>query len=90
MKDLDRASIPRCANRIRAAGAVLGARKSLADAERTVCFAVPPLITVCDVTKMASATPAVTPFPFFLNEIRSVAAFTPIFMRGLKGGLKPT
>ena len=38
-----------------------------------------PLITVRDVTKMASVTHAVTSFALVLNKIRSVTAFTPIF-----------
>ena len=39
----------------------------------------PPLITIRDVTKMAAVTHSVTGFPFELNDIRSVTAFTPIF-----------
>ena len=35
------------------------------------------LIAVSDVTKMTSVTASVTTSPLFLNQIRSVAAFTP-------------
>ena len=39
-----------------------------------------PVITARDVTKMAAVTHSVTGFPLVLNEIRSVTAFTPIFI----------
>lgn len=47
-------------------------------------ISVPPrhllVINARDVTKMAAVTHSVTAFPLVLNDIRSVAAFTPFFM----------
>ena len=56
--------------------------------EGEVCPDCSPVITVRRATKTAPATHAVTTFPLVLNEIRSVAAFSPIFQSMvLPGGI---